>query len=85
MTYLYSANQTVQDLADVASVLHGDDTQVIFLVDPDQKCLIVVVIDTASLNGNYNTELILKTNLRPIIACISVLQEAIALLEQEVV
>jgi hypothetical protein len=36
-------------LADVATVLHADDAQVIFFVDPDQERLIFVVEDATSL------------------------------------
>lgn len=42
--YLLQANaETPEDLLHVAALLHGDDTQVILLVDPDQEGLVVVV------------------------------------------
>jgi len=42
--YLLQANaETLEDLPHVAALLHGDDTQVILLVHPDQEGLVVVV------------------------------------------
>lgn len=45
---LGTLDQTLKDNTDVATVLHGDDTQVIFFVDPDQEGLVVVVVDTTA-------------------------------------
>jgi len=36
-------------LADVGAILHGDDSEVVLLVDPHQEGLVVVVEDTTSL------------------------------------
>ncbi len=42
--YLLQANaETPEDLPHVAALLHGDDTQMILLVHPDQEALVVVV------------------------------------------
>lgn len=42
--YLLQADtEASEDLLHVASLLHGDDTQVILLVHPDQEGLVVVV------------------------------------------
>ena len=42
--YLLQASaEASEDLLHVASLLHGDDTQVILLVHPDQEGLLVVV------------------------------------------
>lgn len=42
--YLLQANaEAPEDLLHVATLLHGDDTQVILLVHPDQEALAVVV------------------------------------------
>lgn len=65
------SHQTAVDLAQVASHLHGDDAKMVLLVAPDQEGLSVVVVDT--------------TAGRPETASVGGLQEAIALLEQEVV
>merc|ERR1719512_382938 len=37
------------DLTDVISLLHGDNSHVIFLVQPDEEVLVVVVVDTSSV------------------------------------
>lgn len=63
--------QATEDLSQVASHLHGDDAQVIFLVAPDQEGLGIVVVDTATR--------------WPVAASVGGLQEAITFLEQEVV
>lgn len=44
MRYLFQADaEASKDLLHVASLLHGDDTQVILLVHPDQEGLVVIV------------------------------------------
>lgn len=44
MYYLLQANaEAPEDLLHVAALLHGDDTQVILLIHPDQERLVVVV------------------------------------------
>ena len=40
--------ESVEDLLDASSLLHGDDSELIFLVDPDQEGLRGVVEDTSS-------------------------------------
>jgi len=41
--------EAAEDGAHVSSLLHGDDTDVILLVDPDQEVLAIVVPDTTSI------------------------------------
>jgi hypothetical protein len=41
--------ETLEDLADVGAILHGDYSKMVLLVDPDQEGLVVVVEDTTSL------------------------------------
>merc|ERR1719474_2625381 len=41
--------QPVKHLLDVASLLHGDDPQLVFLVDPGQEGLVLVVEDSSAL------------------------------------
>ena len=41
--------ESLEDLSDVGTVLHGDDTELVLLVDPDEESLGVVVEDTTSL------------------------------------
>lgn len=44
MHYLLQANtEALEDLLHVASLLHGNDTQVVLLIHPDQEGLVVVV------------------------------------------
>ena len=38
-----------EDLSDVGALLHGDDTELVLLVDPDEEGLVVVVEDTSAL------------------------------------
>lgn len=42
------SGQATEDLTQVSAHLHGDDTQVIFLIAPDQEGLGVIVVDTTS-------------------------------------
>ena len=44
-----SDRETLEDLADVGALLHGDDTELVLLVHPDEECLVVVVEDTTRL------------------------------------
>ena len=41
--------ESLEDLPDVPRLLHRDDPEVIFFVDPDQEVLLVVVPDTTSI------------------------------------
>lgn len=41
--------KTLEDLADVRSLLHRDNSELILLVDPDQESLSVIVEDTTGL------------------------------------
>jgi len=46
---LDTAGKTLEDSLDVTTGLHGDDTELILLIDPDQEGLGVVVEDTTAL------------------------------------
>jgi len=50
-----SDGESLEDLADVRSLLHRDDTELILLIDPDEESLGVVVEDTARL-GPFTLE-----------------------------
>lgn len=68
---LYDASSNVHYLSKIATHLHGDDPEVIFLIAPDEEGLLVVVVDaTASW---------------PETASVGSLKETIAFLEEEVV
>ena len=41
--------ESLEDLADVGSLLHGDNTELILLIDPDEESLGVVVEDATGL------------------------------------
>lgn len=64
---LDTTNETVENGANIAAFLHGNETQVIFLIDPDKEGLVVVVEDSTSLG--------------PEVAGVGVLQMAIAFFE----
>ena len=42
-----SNRESLEDLLDVGALLHRDDSELIFFVDPDKECLVVVVVDTS--------------------------------------
>lgn len=42
-----ASNQTLEHLEKGSALLHGDDAQVVFLVDPDEESLVGVVVDAA--------------------------------------
>ena len=46
---LGGSGETLEDGADIGTLLHGDDTELILFVDPDEECLGSVVEDTTSL------------------------------------
>jgi len=46
---LDTSGEALEDLLDVAAVLHGDDAELILLIDPDEEGLGVVVEDTTTL------------------------------------
>ena len=41
--------ESLEDLADVGALLHGDNTELILLIDPDEESLGVVVEDATGL------------------------------------
>ena len=46
---LGGAGETLEDSANVRTLLHGDDTELVLFVDPDEESLRVVVEDTSAL------------------------------------
>lgn len=65
------AGETIEDRADVATLLHRDDAELVFFVDPDERRLVGVVEDA--------------TSLRPVAVRTDGLEEAVSLLEEEVI
>ena len=47
--------KSLEDLTDVGALLHGDDTELVLFIDPDEERLVVVVEDTTSL-GPFTLE-----------------------------
>lgn len=66
-----ASNKTLEHLEERRSLLHGNDTQVILFVDPHKEGLVVVVVNTTALG--------------PVAIEIAGLEEAVTLLEQEVI
>merc|ERR550519_316665 len=46
---LDSSGESTEDTLDIATLLHGDDAELILLVDPDEEGLGLVVVDAAAL------------------------------------
>jgi len=65
------AAESLKDGTDVGAGLHRDDTQLVFLVDPDEERLGVVVEDAASIG--------------PVAVQVASLEESVSLLEKEVI
>ena len=42
-----SDRESFENLLDVGALLHGDNSKLIFFVDPDEECFVVVVVDTS--------------------------------------
>merc|ERR1719223_1206255 len=68
---LAGSAESVEDTLDVGTVLHGDDSKLILLVDPDDERLGGVVENTSAR--------------RPVSVEVASLEESIALLEKEVI
>ena len=66
-----SLRETSEYCANVSSLLHRDDSELIFFVDPHEECLLVVMEDASSF--------------RPVTVKTTSLKEPISFLEQEVV
>ena len=43
-----SSAESIEDLSDTGTWLHGDDSQLILFVDPDEESLLVVMENTSS-------------------------------------
>jgi len=63
--------KTFEYSADVGTILHGDDTELILLINPDKECLGIIMEDTTATG--------------PVAVHTSSFKETIALLEKEVV
>jgi hypothetical protein len=63
--------ESVEDGLDVCTRLHGDDSQLVLFVDPDEEGLVVVVEDASAIG--------------PVSVQAAGLKEAVAFLKEEVV
>jgi len=63
--------KSVENSVDVSTVLHGDDSELILLIDPDKEGLFVVVEDTSAR--------------RPVSVEVAGLKETVTLLKEEVI
>lgn len=66
-----SAAKSVKDALNVCTWLHGDDSELILLIDPHEEGLVVVVEDTSAVG--------------PVTVQVASIQETISLLEEEMV
>ena len=66
-----SLRQSSKNSSDVSTLLHGDDSQLILLIDPDEEGLLVVVEDASSFG--------------PVSVEATSIQEAVTFFEEEVV
>ena len=66
-----SSAESGEDFRDTGSLLHGDDSKLILLINPDKESLGIVVEDTSSS--------------WPVSVKVACLQESISLLEEEVI
>ena len=46
---LDSSGKSLEDSLDISTLLHGDDSELIFFIDPDQEGLFIIVEDSSSL------------------------------------
>jgi len=65
------SRQSGEDLGDVEAFLHGNDSQLVLFVDPDEESLVVIVENSSSCG--------------PVSVESGILEEPVALLEEEVV
>ena len=66
-----SINKSLEYLFDVGSWLHGNNSELILFVDPDEEGLVIIVVDTSVL--------------RPVSVETASIKESISLFEKEVV
>jgi hypothetical protein len=66
-----SSTKSVENLEDASSWLHGDDSELILLIDPDEESLGIVMEDTSAC--------------WPVSVEVACLQESVSLLEEEMV
>ena len=71
LNLLGSNGESGKDCSNIGTLLHGDDSQLILFIDPDEEGLFIVVEDASSL--------------RPISVEATCIQESVSFFEEEVV
>jgi len=44
-----SSLESLEDFVEISTLLHGNNSELIFFVNPDEECLLIVVEDTSTL------------------------------------
>ena len=66
-----SSTKSFKDLINIGSWLHGNNSKLIFLIDPDQESLVIIMENTSSL--------------RPVSVKVACFKESISFFEKEMV
>ena len=66
-----SLGESSEDSTDIGTLLHGDDSELVFLVDPDEEGLLVVVEDASAF--------------WPVSVEVAGIEEAVTLFEEEMI
>lgn len=66
-----SSRKSVENSVDISALLHGDDTKLILLINPDEEGLLLVVEDTSAVG--------------PVAVKTSDFEETVSFLEEEVI
>jgi hypothetical protein len=71
LEFLKSEHKSFEDLSNIRSLLHGDNSQLILFIDPGEESLIIVVEDTSVI--------------RPVSVYTACLEESVSFFEQKVI
>jgi hypothetical protein len=71
LNFFSSASKTGEDLTNVSTLLHRDDTKLIFLINPNEESLSIVMEDT--------------TSIRPVTVETTSFKESITFLKEEMI
>jgi len=66
-----SFGESSEDSSNISSILHGDDSELVFFIDPDEESLLIVMEDASAL-WPFSVE-------------ITSLQESVSLFKEEVI
>jgi len=71
LNFVDTVGETTEDSAQISSLLHRNNTQMILFVHPDEESLVIIVVNTTSSG--------------PVAASIGSLKESVSLLEEEMI